>query len=119
MQNEYAILYLEINLFSIILIGIIFHKTNGLSKMVAQRNFVMSIVSEMVFFASDTLFVMINTGFIDLGKLNNAAMLACKELYFFSTAAMCFFWFLYFEHMQDSLFVEDRKRYTLPLQFYG
>ena len=58
MQAEYAILYLEINLLSLIIIAIILHKTNGLSKMVAQRNFAMSIVAEMVFFASDTLYAM-------------------------------------------------------------
>ena len=51
---EYAILYLELNLFSLILIWIILHKTRGLSKMVTQRNFAMSIISEMVFFISDS-----------------------------------------------------------------
>ena len=59
MGSEYAILYLEINIVSIVLIAIILKKTTGLSKMVAQRNFAMSIIAEMVFFASDTFFVMI------------------------------------------------------------
>ena len=110
MQSEYAFLYLEINLLSIVLVGIILKKTSGLSKMMAQRNFVMSIVSEMVFFASDTLFVMINTGMITMGNFDNTAKLICKELYFFSTAAMCFFWFLYFEHLQEAPFVKEKKK---------
>ena len=55
MVADYSILYLEVNLLSLALIAIILRKTNGLSKMVAQRNFVMSIAAEMVFFASDTL----------------------------------------------------------------
>ena len=38
MQNEYAILYLEINIVALVLVSIILHKTAGLSKMVAQRN---------------------------------------------------------------------------------
>ncbi|MCR5727628.1 MAG: hypothetical protein K6G24_09190 [Lachnospiraceae bacterium] len=52
MQTEYAIIYLEINLFSIILVYVIWLKTRGLSQMVAQRNFAMSIIAEMVFFAT-------------------------------------------------------------------
>ena len=60
MVADYSILYLEVNLLSLALIAIILRKTNGLSKMVAQRNFVMSIAAEMVFFASDTIFVLIN-----------------------------------------------------------
>lgn len=61
---EYAMLYLELNLFSLILIWIILRKTQGLSKMEAQRNFVMSIISEMVFFVSDTWFLMVFTNVI-------------------------------------------------------
>lgn len=107
MSTQYAILYLEINIFSLILIWIILHKTRGLSKMVAQRNFVMSIVAEMVFFASDTLCVMINSKLI---PGNGAAIIAFKAIYFFSTTVMCYFWFLYFEHMREAPFVKDRNR---------
>lgn len=107
MSTQYAILYLEINIFSLILIWIILHKTRGLSKMVAQRNFVMSIVAEMVFFASDTLCVMINSKLI---PGNGAAIIAFKTIYFFSTTVMCYFWFLYFEHMREAPFVKDRNR---------
>ncbi len=109
MANEYAILYLEINLFSIILIGIILYKTHGLSKMVAQRNFAMSIVAEMVFFASDTLFVLINTEAVEFGTFEKIIMLLCKTIYFFSTAMMCFFWLIYFEHLRDTAFVKEKK----------
>ncbi|MCR5774595.1 MAG: GGDEF domain-containing protein [Lachnospiraceae bacterium] len=106
---EYAILYLEINLFSLALIGIILYKTNGLSKMVAQRNFVMSIVAEMVFFASDTLYVMIDAGALSFGTPDNIAKLLCKTIYFFSTSMMCFFWFIYFEHLRGTAFVREKK----------
>ena len=106
MQTEYAVMYFEINAASLMLISIILHKTNGLSKMVAQRNFVMAIISEMIFFASDTIFVLIDGGIIPGSR---AAMLACKEIYFFSTATMCFFWFLYFEHMREAPLVKDKR----------
>lgn len=36
-----------------------------------------------------------------------------KETYFFSTTLMCFFWFVYFEYMQDSPFVKSRERIWL------
>ena len=106
MQTEYAVMYFEINAASLMLISIILHKTNGLSQMVAQRNFVMAIISEMVFFISDTVFVLINCGIIPGSRY---AMLACKEVYFFSTATMCFFWFLYFEHMREAPLVKDKR----------
>lgn len=106
MQTEYAVMYLEINVISLILISIILHKTRGLSKMVAQRNFAMAIISEMVFFFSDTVFVLISCGIL---PGNRFAMMVCKELYFFSTATMCFFWFLYFEHLRETPLIKDRK----------
>lgn len=109
MMNEYAILYLEINIFSLVLIGIILLKTRGLSQMVAQSNFAMSIIAEMVFFVSDTLFVLVNDGVLPGGK---PVMMACKEVYFLATAAMCFFWFIYFEYLRETRFVK-RRRYVL------
>ena len=113
MQAEYAILYLEINLLSLIIIAIILYKTNGLSKMVAQRNFAMSIVAEMVFFASDTLYVLVNSGVLRFGAADGIVKLMCKEIYFFSTAMMCFFWFIYFEHLRGTAFVREKKNVRL------
>ena len=104
---EYAILYLELNLFSLILIWIILHKTRGLSKMVAQRNFAMSIISEMVFFISDTWFQMV---FYHVIPGNGLILIACKTVYFLSTSSMCFFWFLYFEHLRETSFAKDMRR---------
>ena len=109
-QTEYALLYLLINLVSLALIGIILHRTNGLSKMMAQRNFAMSIISEKVFFASDTVFVLINEGVLDFGTTgNNITRLACKEVYFFATSLMCFFWFVYFELIRETSFAREKK----------
>lgn len=105
--DTYAILYLEINFISVLIIGIIRYKTAGISKMVAQRNFAMTIDSLSVFFLSDTFYVMMKCGMIPYSKIG---VMVSKELYFFSTALMCFFWFVYFEHMQDSPFVKNRKR---------
>lgn len=113
MQTEYAVLYLEINIFSFLLIAIILRKTNGLSKMVAQRNFAMSIIAEMVFFASDTLYVLIQNGVLRFGILDNALMLLCKETYFFATSMMCYFWFIYFEHLRDTAFVKEKRNVRL------
>ena len=109
-MQEYATLYLELNILSIVLVGIIWYKTRGLSQMVAQRNFAMSIIAEIVFFASDTLYVIMKNGLL---PDNDIVRLLCKTAYFFSTSAMCFFWFLYFEHMQDSDFVKERQKVRL------
>lgn len=106
MPNEYAILYFEINLFSLILIGIILFKTRGLSKMVAQTHFAISIIAEMLFLASDTLFILIYKGVLPGGRI---LLMTCKELYFLSTELMCFFWFLYFEYLRETSFVKKRN----------
>jgi len=105
-QTLYALVYLEINLMAVVLIGIILHKSWGLSRMVAQRNFAMTIYAEMLFFLSDTVAVMITSGVLPLGS---AGLMAAKEIYFFSTTLMCFYWFVYFEHLQGSPFVQNRR----------
>ena len=107
MSMTYAILYLELNLASVIIVGIVYHKTTGISKMVAQRNFVMAILAEIVFFLSDTAFVLSARGII---PYNRTIVMIEKSIYFFSTTIMCFFWFVYFEYMQESPFVQNRKR---------
>lgn len=105
--NLYGILYVEINLFCVLLMEIILRKTAGLTRMVAQRNFAMAIRAQMVFFLTDTFSAMLVSGIFPYSK---AGILIAKELYFFSTTLMCFFWFVYFEYRQDSPFVENRKR---------
>ncbi len=102
-----ALMYLEINLISIVLVAFIHYKTNGLTKMVAQRNFAMAIDAQLAFFVSDTLFAMM---FYGLFPKIPAFMLFSKEVYFLSTSLLCFFWFVYFEYLQNSPFVRDRKR---------
>ena len=66
-QTLYALVYLEINLMAVALIGIILRKSSGLSRMVAQRNFAMTIYAEMLFFLSDTVAVMITSGVLPFG----------------------------------------------------
>jgi hypothetical protein len=110
MEMLYAVLYLEINLVAVVLVGIIGIKTNGLSKMVAQRNFAMSIEAEILFFLSDTVYVMGAHGFFQGSPV---LIMTSKSAYFFSTALMCYFWFVYFEYLQESSFVESRRRVRL------
>lgn len=109
-QLIYAIMYLEINVVAVVLVAIIRYKTSGLTKMVAQRNFAMSIDAEIAFFLSDTFYVMMKCGIISYTKWG---VIISKEIYFFSTALVCYFWFLYFEHMQDSPFVKKRRNVRL------
>lgn len=103
----YAILYLEINLTSALLILFIRFKTLGISRMVSQRNLSSAIDAEIVFFLSDTAAVLISCGLISGGR---AGLMAAKSVYFFATALMCFFWFIYFEHLQGSAFIASRRR---------
>ena len=106
-QTLYPILYLEINLTAALLILFIRFKTLGISKMVSQRNLSSAIDAEIVFFLSDTAAVLISCGMIPFSR---AGLIAAKSVYFLSTALMCFFWFVYFEHLQGSAFVASRRR---------
>lgn len=47
--------------------------------------------------------------FCEIVPYNKTAALLAKTVYFFSTALMCYFWFVYFEHMQGSKFIRSRK----------
>ena len=84
-QTIYALLYLEINLVAVFLIGIIRHRTAGLSKMVAQRNFSMAINAQTVFFLSDTFYVMMLYGLIPYSP---AAAMAAMRSSFWRTRTM-------------------------------
>lgn len=110
MQTLYAILYCEINLAAIAVIAVIRYKTMGLAQMVAQRNFAMTIDCQMLFFITDTLCVMLRCGVL---PYNPVFLIILKELYFFATILMCYFWFVYFEHLQGSPFVKNRRRVVL------
>ena len=114
MSASYAILYLEINLASVVLVGIVLLKSRGLSKMQAQRNFEMALWSEIVFFLSDTFYVLFTSGAL---HGSDAIRLAMKELYFLSTVTLCFFWFLYFELLQEAPFTKERKRVWITTVF--
>lgn len=105
-QTLYAIVYAEINLTAVLLVLFIRFKTLGISKMVSQRNFSSAIDAEALFFVSDTVAVLILCGLIPYSR---AGLMAAKTVYFFATAIMCFYWFIYFEHLQGSDFVRDRR----------
>ena len=104
-QLLYGVLYLEINLMASLLVLFIRFKTLGISRMVSQRNFSSAIDAEIVFFLSDTAAVLITCGILPFGE---TGLIAAKTIYFFSTALMCFCWFVYFEHLQGSPFVKSR-----------
>ena len=110
MTTGYVNLYVEINLFSLVLVFIVLRRTQGVSRMVEQKTFVMGIISEMIFFTADTLAVLIGSRTI---PGTNTALLVCKTVYFFSTSMMCFLWFLYFEYLRETLFVKQRRKVRL------
>ena len=115
-QTLYVLVYLEINLMSVLLVGFIRFKTLGISQMVSQRNFSLAIDAEIVFFLLDTAAVLISNGLLPHSAFG---LMAAKTVYFFSTALMCFFWFIYFEHLQGSSFVRKRRTVLLSSCLVG
>ena len=113
-ETLYSILYLQINLFAVILLLMILAKTLGLSKMIAQRIFSMAVDSTIVLFVSDTAWVLTENGFLPHSAWS---ILFFKDIYFLATSAMCFFWFVYFEYLQDSPFVKNTRRMRISSAF--
>ncbi|MBR4580097.1 MAG: GGDEF domain-containing protein [Lachnospiraceae bacterium] len=107
MEMLYSIIYLEINLFCVLLLVIIRVKTLGLSRMVAQVNFSMAVDSTALFFIADTVWVLTENNFLPYSKF---VILASKDVYFLASSIMCYFWFVYFEYLQDSPFVKNKRR---------
>lgn len=114
-DDLYSMLYLEVNLFSIVLVVIIAIKTMGMTKMVAQRNFIRGAICLIVFFASDTIWVLMENRFFPF--YSAVALMACKNIYFLFTSLTCYSWFIYFEYLQDSPFVKDKKKILFSATF--
>ena len=114
-DDLYSMLYLEVNLFSIVLVVIIAIKTMGMTKMVAQRNFIRGAICLIVFFASDTFWVLMENRFFPV--YSEIAIIASKNIYFLFTSLTCYSWFIYFEYLQDSPFVKDKKKILISATF--
>lgn len=110
----YSLLYLEINIFSAILVAIIALMSHGVSRMVEQRTFTRTLYSMIIFFASDTLCVIMKNGLVPYSE---QVYLFSKDIYFLFTALMCFAWFVYFEYLQDSPFVKSVRDMWLSSVF--
>ena len=87
-QTLYVLVYLEINLMSVLLVGFIRFKTLGISQMVSQRNFSLAIDAEIVFFLSDTAAVLISNGLLPHSAFG--LMAAKNRLLFFHGAHVLF-----------------------------
>ena len=106
----YPLLYLEINLVAVFVVLIVRIKTMGISQMFAQQNFAKAVYAEIVFFMTDTMHVLMEYGII---PFNTFFLLLFKSGYFISTTLMCYYWFIYFEHIQESSLVKDIRKVML------
>ena len=102
----YALLYLEINLVSILLVILIRISSLGITRMNAQRHFSMAMDSQAVFFLADTIAVLTMRHILPAG---NWILLLSKAVYFFSCTLLCFFWMLYFENVRGSEFAHNHR----------
>ena len=104
-----GLLYLEINLISVIVIFLVRIRTLGISRMARQVQLSMAIDSEVIFFLSDTFCVLMTTGIL---PWSSSAFFFLKAVYFFSTCLMCYFWCMYFETILDAQFTKHPRGYT-------
>ncbi|MBR4454634.1 MAG: GGDEF domain-containing protein [Solobacterium sp.] len=106
----YGILYLEVNLISVVLLLVVRIRSSGITKMTSQQLFIAATDSMTLFFLSDTVCVLIQSALLPRSV---TGLTAAKAVYFFTTVLMCYFWFLYFERMRDTGFSRSPKTMIL------
>ncbi len=91
---QYELLYLEINVFCCILVAVIMIRSNTASQMKAQRIFLYSSVTVLLFFITDTLCQLMLASIIPYAAIS---LLILKSIYFLSSTLMCMSWLWYFD----------------------
>ena len=79
---QYEALYLEINLFCCIIVAVIMIRSNTASQMKAQRVFLYSSITVLLFFITDTLCHLMLAGIIPYAAIS---LLLLKSIYFLSS----------------------------------
>ena len=101
------VLYSEVNIISLIIMFIVLIKSLGFSRMESRKNFVFSMVAQIVFAFSDTLFVLFYRNIL---PYNGFFLILFKSIYFISTVGMAFSWYLYFQVLQGSTILYNRSK---------
>jgi len=103
---SYMTLYIVINVFCVAFVLVLgVHSKIGIGNIRSQRFFKIGIANLIVFFLSDTLWYMMDQAFI---WQNLALSYTLKTIYFASSALNGFLWFLFFESLQNSNFINSR-----------
>ena len=109
---QYEALYLEINLFCCIIVAVIMIRSNTASQMKAQRVFLYSSITVLLFFITDTLCQLMLAGIIPYAAIS---LLLLKSIYFLSSTLMCMSWFWYFDALSRKEPSEKVPFHTLLL----
>lgn len=107
MPNGYEILFLEINIFCIILLMILIIRSNDIRGMRWQRILNYCCITVSVSFITDALWVMQLDGTIPMQR---QIFFTLKSVYFLSVSLMGYFWYLYSENVVNRRFEQHPER---------
>lgn len=112
----YALVYAEINIFCMVLLGLIISRSQHSSmRLPYQKDLNLAMLSAMVLFGSDTLIFFIEQ---KLFPFTGWVYLLLKDIYFTAVTLLGFFWFVYCRKITDQRAVrhpEKVKLYAIPV----
>jgi len=107
---DLLLLYIEINVFCILVALVVLIKSFGITQMASQRIFTMSLISMILFIASDMIaYVLQTVNSVDV----SFGVMVCKAIYFNSTTVMCYMWMLYFEYVRGDKLSKDKEKQVI------
>ena len=110
-------LYAEINIFCILILFIIFYRIiNGIDKQTEQKYFAIVLMSEVVLFLLDLLWVMVEHNFIPIPiRISRQINFALNCTYFIHTGTCAFTWLIYSENGLGNNIPRSRPKFLISL----
>ena len=107
-MTTYLGLYELINAFcGLVLLTLILHSRVGMGLTATRRRYMRAAILLVIFYASDSLWYAMDCGVL---PQNRTVSMLLKSIYFVSSSAAGYSWFVYMETLTGALFTRSRKR---------
>ena len=107
-MTTYLGLYELINAFcELVLLTLILHSRVGMGLTATRRRYMRAAILLVIFYAADSLWYAMDCGVL---PQNRSVSMLLKSIYFVSSSAAGYSWFVYMETLTGALFTRSRKR---------
>ena len=107
-MTTYLGLYELINAFcGLVLLTLILHSRVGMGLTATRRRYMRAAILLVIFYAADSLWYAMDCGVL---PQNRSVSMLLKSIYFVSSSAAGYSWFVYMETLTGALFTRSRKR---------